>query len=149
MNIPVSFFEKYIYFVDWKYLCKNTNIPASFFEKHLDKVHWDSLCCNTNIPVSFFEKNLNKINWDNLCLNTNIPVTFFNNHLDKINWIYLSSNNFGSYFQNFEIQENKTKMTLVFEEINTFVYLVPPKVLNCLPKGGSGYLEMLSRYEIF
>jgi len=137
----VEFFEKHLDKLNWDNLYLNTNIPSTFFEKNLDKVDWYSLCLNTNIPSTFFEKHLDKINWYWLCQNTNIPSTFFEKHLDKVDWNCLCRNNFSFYFDNQEIQQTKSKMKQVLNEIESIVFAVPPNVFSCLPKGGAGYLE--------
>ena len=38
-------------------------------------------------------------------------------------------------------------MLPVLEEINRFVYCVPPNVLSPLPNGGGGYLEVIDKYS--
>jgi len=69
--------------------------------------------------------------------------------LDKISWYYLTKNDFSSYFNNKEKEENKKQMILVHNEIKTFIYCMPCNILSCLPKGGCGYVEMLSKYKDF
>lgn len=52
------------------------------------------------------------------------------------------------YFKNIKMQETKSKLSLVFEEINIFVYSILPNLFSCLPKGGSDYIEMINQYDI-
>jgi len=53
------------------------------------------------------------------------------------------------YLDNIKTKENKNKMTSVLDEINTFVYSVPPGFFSCLPTGGQGFIDMISKYDDF
>lgn len=107
-NIPESFFEKYIEYVDWEVLSKNENISHTFFEKifvrkngtkfyGLDKVWWSSICENKNIPLLFFDKYSSRLHyhsWEILARHPNITPEFvekYNNKFEQ-SWKELSLN---------------------------------------------------------
>jgi len=64
-----------------------------------------------------------------------------------VSWINLSRNNFSCYLQKIGIEENKIKMVHVFDEIKSFVNSIPLNGFSCLPRGGTGYIEVLSKYN--
>jgi len=108
--------------VNWYILCGNANFSEEFFEKHLDKVEWMYLSRNTNLSPEFFEK-----------------------HADKVSWSALSWNNFSCYLDK---EENRIKMSQVLTGIKD-LYYIPSCICSCLPNGGCGYIEMLSKYKDF
>lgn len=127
-------------------------MPSTFFEKHLDNLDWPRICRNEGIPSIFFEKhldNLDEFNWYNLCGNTNIPLDFFKKHLDKVAWGPLCGNDFGKYFNNMKKEKTKIFMSLVFKDIESYIYSIPLNSFSCLPKGGSGYIEIIRKYNFY
>jgi len=108
------------------------------------------LSCNKNIPIEFIKKHIDSFNKpivSALCSNTNVKMDFFEENLDKVNWGRLSKNDFSSCLNNIQIQENKFKIELVFEEIENFVYCGPCNIFSCLARGGEGYREVLEKYD--
>lgn len=110
LNIPESFFEKYLSSpttkkkINWYYLCQNIGMSESFFEKYINYVNWYSLSKNTNISESFFLKYLpvqyvyEHVCWPSLCKNTNFSEKFFEKYINNpittnnIDWINLCQN---------------------------------------------------------
>jgi len=45
------------------------------------------------------------------------------------------------------VKENKTKFTKVIKEIDTFCYSIPSNDFPVLPRGGSGYLDIIEKYK--
>ena len=115
--------------IDWYYLGSNKSIPLGFFEKHVDcisRFSWRALCENTSIPIDFFEKHLDK--------------------LDYYSWQSLCGNNFSCYLDNIAREDNINKMSNVLVKIKT-IYYVPCNIISCVPRGGLGYLGILSKYD--
>lgn len=129
-NVPLSFIEENLKYVDWTILSQNPGIPLSFFKKYIDRISWGFLVLNPSIPLSFFKEHINKIVWSRIASNPSIPEQFLEEHIDKVDLSQLIKNDSLSekfiqkHLRKFNIQNvcMNLKITLKFN-INDFNHL--------------------------
>ena len=67
-------------------------LPLSFMERHVDKLYWKYVCIYHMLPVSFMEKNIDKLHWKYVCIFQRLPLYFIEKYKHKMNWKYFAKN---------------------------------------------------------